>query len=139
MIVTIDWSEVEHFAPHEFACQGRSCCGGMELMEHDFMLRLDAVRKAFGRPLIVSSGYRCAAHNDAVSSTGRTGPHTTGQAVDLAVFGRDAYALMRLAYEFDFTGIGQKQHGPHGQRFVHLDTLPDAAGQPRPWPWTYPN
>jgi uncharacterized protein YcbK (DUF882 family) len=135
--MTVNWSQIAHFAPHEFICQGLTCCGGAERMDGDFVLRLDALRKALGKPLLVTSGYRCPEHNDRVSSTGRTGPHTTGRAADLALVGRDAFVVLRMAFDFGFTGIGLKQHGPHGRRFVHLDTLPDAPGQPRPWVWTY--
>ena len=101
------------------------------------VLRLDDMRKAWGRPIIITSGYRCPAHNQRVSSTGAAGPHTTGRAVDLAVHGRDAFVIVRLALERGFTGLGFHQRGPHGGRFLHLDTLPDAPGQPRPWCWTY--
>jgi len=29
------------------------------------------------------------------------------------------------------------QKGPHAARFIHLDDLPDAEGQPRPTIWSY--
>lgn len=104
-------------------------------MDADFVARLDALRDSYGLPMTVTSGYRCPVHNQRVSTTGAAGPHTTGKAVDIAVSGRNAYALLRLAYEYGFTGIGINQKG--ASRFVHLDTLTDAAGQPRPWVWSY--
>lgn len=34
-----------------------------------------------------------------------------------------------------FTGIGIQQKG--GDRYIHLDNLPNAPGQPRPTVWSY--
>lgn len=133
----MNWAEVRWFTPGEFICRGIECCGGSVHMDSDFVFRLDDLRERFGKPLVVTSGYRCPSHNAAVSTTGRSGPHTWGQAVDIAIHGRDAYALIRLAIAKGFTGIGVKQHGPHGRRFLHLDTLADLNG-PRPWIWSYP-
>ena len=133
----MNWEPIRFFAASEFVCRGVTCCGGTERMDEDFVLRLDDLRKALGKPIIITSGYRCPEHNDAVSSTGRKGPHTTGKAVDIAVYGRDAFTIIRLALERGFTGLGFKQHGPHGQRFMHLDTLSDHGHPPRPWVWTY--
>jgi len=107
-------------------------------MNHSFLKKLDRTRTLLGFPLIVTSGYRCPDHNDSVSSTGRNGPHTTGRAVDLAVFGYQAYALLRhVGGTPDFGGIGLKQHGAHDSRFIHLDDLEPSDGRFRPTVWTY--
>lgn len=100
-----------------------------------FVERLDALRERLGAPLIVSSGYRCQAHNARVSSSGRFGPHTTGRAADLAVSGAVAFRVLALAAELGFTGLGVQQRG--AGRFVHLDDLPAASDRPRPWVWSY--
>jgi zinc D-Ala-D-Ala carboxypeptidase len=107
-------------------------------MVREFVEALDILRGEFGRPLRVTSGYRCPKHNAAESTTGLDGPHTTGRAVDLAVCGQEAFALVKLAAARGFTGIGVKQHGPMHKRFVHLDNLPAAAARARPRIWTYP-
>lgn len=43
---------------------------------------LDPLRKAYGQPIIVSSGYRCPELNKAVGGA-RTSQHTFGQAADI--------------------------------------------------------
>jgi uncharacterized protein YcbK (DUF882 family) len=96
---------------------------------------LDRLREVYGKPLIVTSGYRCPQHNQRVSSTGPSGPHTTGLAVDLGVSGREAVTVLRLALSLGFTGIGVQQKG--GGRFLHLDMVPDSHGHKRPWIWSY--
>jgi len=106
------------------------------LPEADFMAKIEALRVACGFPLPVSSGARCPSHNAAVSKTGRTGPHTTGRAIDLAVSHGQAFEVLSVALKSGFfTGIGINQKG--GGRFIHLDDLPNVSGQPRPTLWSY--
>jgi zinc D-Ala-D-Ala carboxypeptidase len=117
----------------EWACKGT----GRVIIVPEFLDRFERLRKAFGRPLIINSGYRSPVYNSTVSSTGLTGPHTTGRAMDIRIYGHHAYELVQMAQHFEFTGIGLKQHGPQGARFVHLDDLAHAVDCPRPWVWTY--
>jgi uncharacterized protein YcbK (DUF882 family) len=120
-----------YFKISEFAC--RHC--GENLIDHIFVEELDQLRHELGFPLIVSSGYRCPEYNKQVAHTGEKGPHTTGRAVDLSVAREQAYKVIRLATEKGFTGIGVSQKGE--SRFLHLDNLPNAPGQPRPTIWSY--
>lgn len=121
-----------NFTPAEMACKG----SGRLLIVPEFMDRLQRLRDVYGRRMPVTSGYRSPEYNSAVSRTGRDGPHTHGRAVDVAVSGGDALALVELALAYGMTGIGIAQHGPHAGRFIHLDDLgPPAA--PRPMIWSY--
>lgn len=123
---------MKYFRLDEFACR---CGCKRNNMDERFLEELDQLRTIYGKPLIVSSGYRCPDHNAKVSSTGRTGPHTTGHACDFAVSGGDSLLLLRVALVLDFTGIGINQKG--AGRFIHVDDLPNRAGQPRPTLWSY--
>lgn len=125
------WDGIQNFSPDEFTCP---CCGENR-MKMSFILSLDSLRSKCNFPFVISSGYRCPSYNDEVSTTGLNGPHTTGQAVDVVLFGRQAYDVLSFAPRFGFTGIGLHQKGEHGKRFIHLDTLGD--DHPRPWVWTY--
>lgn len=104
-------------------------------MDPGFLDRLMRLRSLYGRPMKISSGYRCPKHNAAVSSTGADGPHTTGHAADIAVSRADALRLMWLAEDAGMTGVGVAQKG--AARFIHVDDLPDGPGQPRPTIWSY--
>lgn len=98
------------------------------------MRQLNALRGRYAFPFRVTSGYRCPDHNASVSSTGRSGPHTTGKAADIALERREAFLVLSDAAQFGFTGIGVNQKG--SGRFIHLDMLqPDEA--PRPTVWSY--
>lgn len=132
----MSWNYFSYETDPMLKCPCGQCDGGS--MDDSFMRRLDALRGHLGFPLVVTSGYRCPDYNARISSTGYNGPHTTGQAVDLNVYGSNALHLIAEAYDRGFKGIGIKQHGPWKGRFVHLDALPEAVGRPRPWCWTYP-
>ncbi len=121
-----------HFNLDEFRC---NCCLENEISTK-FVDMVDELREQLGFPLIVSSGYRCPAHNDRVSSTGRDGPHTTGKASDFKVHGRQAHALINAALQAGFTGIGIHQRGDMQKRFIHLDILTEPE-RFRPTVWTY--
>ncbi|WP_444946915.1 D-Ala-D-Ala carboxypeptidase family metallohydrolase [Microbulbifer sp. VTAC004] len=56
--------------------------------------RLIGVRKRFGKPMIINSGYRCPAHNAWLNATMT---HITGQAVDVQVALGLAYRLIQIA------------------------------------------
>jgi uncharacterized protein YcbK (DUF882 family) len=120
-----------YFTLDEFRCKH---CGEV-FMHPGFIQMLDDLRHEFGGPLFITSGYRCPEHNQRVSSTGPAGPHTSGKAADIGIRGGDARRLVGLAVQHGFTGIGVQQKG--GGRFIHLDMLDDAPGQPRPWLWSY--
>lgn len=127
-----------HFTLEEWTCH---CgCGQMRFTEAAIW-KVEILRVTFDRPMHVNSGYRCPDYNAVVSKTGRDGPHTiyendnvTG---DIGIYGTDAYDLIALAKPHGFTGLGLHQRGPQPKRYVHLDTLWQAVGRPRPWPWTY--
>lgn len=118
------------FSNDELKCKH---CGSNK-MDQDFLNWLDKVREEYGKPMKLSSAYRCPEHNAKVSSTGRNGPHTTGKAVDVLVSGKDAHALTMIALKKGATGLGVRQNGAHDGRFLHLDCL---QGPTRPWVWNY--
>lgn len=116
-----------YFTAAEFAC--RHC--GQAKMDQDFLDRLNEVRERVGFPLVTSSGYRCPKH-PVEARKAATGAHTTGKAVDFALDGERAYALLRVAMEMGFKGIGVQQKG--SGRFIHLDDWDHTS---RPTIWSY--
>ena len=102
------------------------------------MRTLELLRVSLGVPMQITSAYRCPKHNAAVGEGKFVGAHTMGLAVDVAVSGQDAFKLVELAFEFGWTGIGLKQHGPMTGRYIHLDMVPVGnVDVPRPRLWTY--
>jgi uncharacterized protein YcbK (DUF882 family) len=124
------WDDFPNFGRSEVACQH---CGRAE-MDDDFMWRLQDLREAYGKPMKITSGYRCPNHPIEAGKT-KPGAHASGRAVDIAVSRGEAYALLRLAMRMGFTGIGVQQKGDG--RFIHLDDLTSKEGWPRPTIWSY--
>lgn len=115
------------------ACKGT----GRIIIVPDFLTLMDELREEFGRPIRINSWYRSPEYNAEVSATGLSGPHTTGRAVDVRIYGGLAMELATIAYELGMTGFGWKQTGPYAGRFLHLDNLENSPSSPRAWTWTY--
>jgi uncharacterized protein YcbK (DUF882 family) len=107
-------------------------------MDKEFMDMLQQLRHRIGQPLYIASGYRDASHSAEKSKKNAgSGPHPSGKAVDIKVYGKQAMVVVREALALGFTGVGLKQHGEAAHRFVHLDTMPSSKERPRPWLWSY--
>ena len=124
----IDWTRYKNFSEGEFRCK---CGCGSALMDAEFLDQLQFLRDFVAFPLKINSGYRCPTHNNKVSGTGFTGPHTTGKAVDIGVDRKKAHKVLKTAFSMGFAGIGIKQQGTG--RFIHLDMLEER----RPTVWSY--
>lgn len=122
---------MRYFVHSEFDQEGEEGSGKF-FMDYLFLRGLDDLRGKCGFPFIITSGYRTPEYNSKISTTGRTGPHTTGKAADIATRGNDARIVLANALEMGcFTGIGLNQKGDG--RFIHLDTIE----RNEPLIWTY--
>lgn len=126
----MDWSKYKNFNEKEFSCKHT----GKNRMRPEFMDILQQIRTTYGKPMVVSSGYRDKTH-PAESSKKAPGEHYYGCAVDIAVQGQDALDLIVVAYGYGIRRIGLKQHG--SGRFVHIG-MGDQLGLNFPSTiWTY--
>lgn len=83
-----------------------------------FLDTLDELRRRVGFALVVSSAYRCHAHNAHVGGSMRS-RHLVGDAVDISVRGQQAFVLITAAIDMGFYGVGVAQKGDN--RFIHID------------------
>jgi zinc D-Ala-D-Ala carboxypeptidase len=127
----VNWNHYRNFVEDEFRCKHT----GRVEMDPDFMDRLQALRTDYGRPMVISSGYRHPSHPVEMKKP-RPGAHTYGRAADILVSHADAVHLLELAIRHGFTGFGIQQHGG-GTRFIHLDDMEPDVTRPRPTIWTY--
>ncbi len=125
----IDWSDYPNFTEAEMRCH---CGCGRADMSPDFMAALQRVRVAYGKPMNITSGFRCPEYDRKI---GGKGVHPTGQASDVAISGENVHHLLAAAVVIGMRGLGIKQHGPHATRFLHVDML---ASPMRPRVWSYP-
>lgn len=106
------------------------CCGERGMNER-FMMMLDELRAGVGFAFNITSGFRCPDYNSKLSSTGRTGPHTYGRAVDISATSRQKYLIMAAARDFGWSRFGI------GKNFIHVDSLNEADGFTPEVIWTY--
>lgn len=126
----MNWEKSKYFQKKEFDCQHT----GENEMQEEFIMRLNDLRHEFGKPMIITSGYRHATHPIEARKKS-PGAHNSGCAADIALNGQDAYQLLSLAFSMAFTGIGVNMKG--NTRFIHLDTLTGSSGVFRPIVWSY--
>jgi Peptidase M15 len=134
-------SGYEYFTLAELECHGGDCCGHQEVMQPEFMNHLVELRRLIDMPMVISSAYRCPLYNSVISTTGDTGPHTEGVAVDVATSYSSAVKLLKSVYAMNhryetngkdapFRGIGIRQSGDPSKRMIHLDGV---KGNERIW------
>jgi uncharacterized protein YcbK (DUF882 family) len=99
-----------NFSYEELACQHT---GTMNLSK-EFLIALQELRDAYGKPMKITSGYRSPQH-PIESKKSSPGYHSVG-AIDVAVSGEDAVKLLTLALNLGWTGIGINVPS-----FIHLD------------------
>lgn len=81
------WDNIKYFKRQEFACPCPRC-GGFPVEPKQLLVeKCDEVREHFGKPMTISSGVRCQAHNDELSGSVPNSRHVKGKAVDFAVSG----------------------------------------------------
>lgn len=121
----VQWGKYPNFRKEEFNCK---CGCGENRMRPEFMDRLQALRSAYGKPMIITSGYRCAKHPVEAAKV-MPGMHSTGLAADIGVSGSEAVQVLRLAFDAGFRGVGVQQKG--NGRFLHVDL------RENPTVWSY--
>ena len=95
---------------------------------------LDLLQKARNElgPLTITSAYRCPDHNSKVSSTGLSGPHTSGYAVDIHISNSQHRKEIISYFADKVTGLGV------AKTFIHIDLLnADLGFDARPNCWLY--
>lgn len=104
----------EHFSSKEFDCHCVYPDCQITYIDMDHVTRLEDLRAAIGKPLIIVSGFRCTAHNKRIG--GKSGSyHLTGKATDVRVNGEDINQCKEIEH---FDGVGRYPE----KGFTHLDS-----------------
>ena len=112
----------EYFTDTELNC--RCNCGlkpNKEAIE-----KLYALRLIYGKPIKINSGVRCGAYNF-TSGGSLKSRHIKGIAFDIAVPPEDEIAVLKIALNIGFKGVGINNN-----TFIHLDLREDNEQL-----WTY--
>lgn len=119
---------MKYFDMSEFSCNH---CGELPEngMSEVLLERLDRLRSMYGKPIYVSSGYRCPFWNE-VNGGVPNSQHVQGTAADIWVDDdyETFYEMVRSSGLFD--GVG---HYPE-QEFVHVDCR-DEGDSPNFYQW----
>lgn len=108
-----------YFDSTEMDCHGSGCCT-QTLINEKLVTYLNKIREHFGKPITITSGYRCPTHNRRVG--GATGSrHSKGDAADIVVSGVTPREVAKYAESIGIMGIGLYETSSDGH-FVHIDT-----------------
>lgn len=90
----------------------------------NFLLSMLNVMRGDKIPMVVNSWYRSPSH-PLEARKPRPGAHATGLAVDVRCSAERAfrYVSHALAYAQATLGVGVRQSGDHGSRFLHFDVV----------------
>lgn len=105
----------ENFYRDEFACE---CGCGFDAVDPRLVEILQEIRDWFKRPVDVSSGCRCQAHNDATPNSAKNSQHLHGRAADIKVRDIPASSVQRYLESRYPTQLGIGKY----QSFTHVDT-----------------
>lgn len=111
----------DHINSREMRCGlGRPCSCATTLIDTKLVEILERSRVHFGKPLTITSGYRCPGYNKSIG--GATGSyHSRGQAADIVVEGVAPAKVAAYAESIGVLGIGLYETAKDGY-FVHVDT-----------------
>ena len=108
-----------NFVSSEFDCNGSNCCSET-LIDEDLVKYLQKIRDHFGKPVVLTCGYRCPTHNAKVANASSQSKHMYGMAADFYISGVACEEIAKYAESIGVLGIGL--YPPSDGNFVHIDT-----------------
>lgn len=114
------------FRAKEFACKDGT---DPLFVDSELVQVLQAIRDHFGAPVVITSGYRTAAHNRAVGGAVYS-QHQYGRAADIQVQDTDPLAVAAYAESLmpGWGGVGRYPvKAGRAKGWVHVDTRPNKS------------
>lgn len=113
----------KNFSRYEFDCP---CGCGTQMVDPELAEKLQRIRDALGKPIKITSGYRCLTRNQQAGG-GTNSRHRYGMAADWRLKDRslNPVALGIIAQAVGFGGVGIYWYA--GNAFCHADTRSSKA------------
>lgn len=114
------------FKVREFRCRDGS---DAIIIDQTLVVLLQAIREHFGRAVVITSGYRTAAHNAKVGGS-KSSQHLLGKAADIQVADTTVEAVAAYAESLmpDWGGVGRYPvKSGRAKGWVHVDTRPNKS------------
>mgnify|MGYP000640600342 FL=1 len=114
------------FRAKEFACKDGT---DPLFVDSELVQVLQAIRDHFGAPVVITSGYRTAAHNRAVGGS-KSSQHLLGRAADIQVQDTDPLAVAAYVESLmpGWGGVGRYPvKSGRAKGWVHVDTRPNKS------------
>ena len=115
-----------NFTVAEFACKDGS---DPVFVDSSLAALLQKIRDHFGRPVVITSGYRTAAHNKSVGGA-KSSQHLLGRAADIQVAGVSVEDVAAYAESLmpAWGGVGRYPvKAGRAKGWVHVDTRPNKS------------
>ena len=104
---------MKYFSYNEFDSPDE--IGSGKHMDHDLLVMIDRARALYGKPIVVTSGFRTESHNEKVGGV-KSSSHLKGLAIDVAcVRSKDRFKMLTALLEVGFNRIGV------ASTFIHID------------------
>lgn len=108
-----------NFQYKEFDCHGSGCCS-TTIIDEKLVAYVQQIRDHFGKPVTITSPYRCETHNKRVGGATKS-YHMQGRAADIVVQGVSSREVAKYAESIGILGIGLYETSADGY-FTHIDT-----------------
>lgn len=109
----------KNFQYKEFDCHGKGCCS-TTIIDEKLVEYVQRIRDHFGKPVTITSPYRCEVHNRRVGGATKS-YHMQGKAADIVVQGVPSREVAKYAESIGILGIGLYETSADGY-FTHIDT-----------------
>ena len=109
----------KNFQFKEFDCHGKGCCS-TTIIDEKLVEYVQRIREHFGKPVTITSPYRCEVHNRRVGGATKS-YHMQGKAADIVVQGVASREVAKYAESIGILGIGLYETSADGY-FTHIDT-----------------